>query len=68
VFQKNHKISFSLLIFTFSLLGVISMAGFSSAMPPVQRVVLPNQVVLLISEEHSLPFITLQLLVDSGSR
>jgi zinc protease len=44
------------------------MGGSSSAMPPVQRMALPNQVVLLISEEHSLPFITLQLLVDSGSR
>lgn len=38
------------------------------AMPPVQRIVLPNQVVLLVCEEHSLPFVTLQLLIDSGSR
>jgi len=68
VFQKNHRISFSLLTFTFCLLGVILMEGSSSAMPPVQRMVLPNQIVLLISEEHSLPFITLQLLVDSGAR
>ena len=37
-------------------------------MPPVQRIVLPNQLVLLVSEEHSLPFITFQLLIDSGSR
>ena len=68
MFQKNHRISFSLLTFTFCLLGVILMEGSSSAMPPVQRMVLPNQIVLLISEEHSLPFITLQLLVDSGAR
>jgi zinc protease len=68
VFQKNFKISFSPLIFTFSLLGLVLMAGSSPAMPPVQRMVLPNKIVLLISEEHSLPFITLQLLVDSGSR
>jgi zinc protease len=39
-----------------------------SAMPPVQRTVLPNQLVLLVSEEHSLPFVTLQLLIDSGSK
>jgi zinc protease len=38
------------------------------AMPPVQRSVLLNQLVLLTSEDHSLPFVTLQLLVDSGSR
>lgn len=68
MFQKNHRISFSLLTFTFCLLGVILMEGSSSAMPPVQRMVLPNKIVLLISEEHSLPFITLQLLVDSGAR
>ena len=39
----------------------------SQAMPPVQRTVLPNRLVLLVSEDHSLPFVTLQLLVDSGS-
>ena len=38
------------------------------AMPPVQRTVLPNHLVLLVSEEHSLPFVTFQLLIDSGSR
>ena len=38
------------------------------AMPPVQRMVLPNHLVLLASEDHSLPFVTLQLLIDSGSR
>ena len=37
-------------------------------MPPVQRTVLPNQLVLLVCEEHSLPFVTFQLLIDSGSR
>ena len=42
--------------------------GGLQAMPPVQRLVLPNHLVLLASEEHSLPFVTLQLLIDSGSR
>jgi zinc protease len=37
-------------------------------MPPVQRTVLPNQLVLLVCEEHSLPFVTFQLVIDSGSR
>jgi zinc protease len=37
-------------------------------MPPVQRTALPNHLVLLVSEEHSLPFVTFQLLIDSGSR
>jgi zinc protease len=42
--------------------------GGLRAMPPVQRRVLPNRLVLLASEQHSLPFVTLQLLIDSGSR
>jgi zinc protease len=37
------------------------------AMPLVQRLVLPNQLVLLVSEEHSLPFVTLHLLINAGS-
>ena len=68
MFQKKRNISFFLLIFTFSLVGLILMEGSSPAMSPVQRMVLSNKIVLLISEEHSLPFITVQLLVDSGSR
>ena len=64
--KKNCK---SLLILlNFFLLGLFLMEGYAPAMPPVQRMVLPNKIVLLISEEHSLPFVTLQLLVDSGSR
>ena len=43
------------------------MATSLHAMPPVQRTVLPNQLTLLHSEENSLPFITIQLLIDSGS-
>ncbi len=42
--------------------------GSLQAMPPVQRMVLPNHLVLLTSEDHSLPFVTLQFLIDSGSR
>jgi zinc protease len=42
--------------------------GSLHAMPSVQRMVLPNHLILLASEDHSLPFVTLQLLIDSGSR
>jgi zinc protease len=38
------------------------------AMPPVQKIALPNQLVLLVSEEHSLPMITIHILINSGSR
>jgi len=42
--------------------------GDLQAMPPVERTVLSNHLVLLISQGHSLPFVTLQLLIDAGSR
>jgi zinc protease len=52
----------------FFLFGFALMEGTLPAMPPVQRMTLANQMVLLTSEEHSLPFVTLQLLIDAGSR
>ncbi len=36
-------------------------------MPPVQKTVLQNRLVILHSEDHSLPFVTIQLLIDAGS-
>jgi len=56
-----------ILIIIFFLLW-LTMPDFLKAMPPVQRTVLHNQLVLLVCEEHSLPFVTFQLLINSGSR
>lgn len=47
-------------------------AGFgygivNAATPEVERVVLDNQMVVLFSEQHQLPFITINLLFDAGS-
>ncbi len=50
------------------LLLLLAKANVLPAMPRVQRMVLANRLVLLIAEDHSLPLITLRLLVDSGSR
>lgn len=63
--RKSHIFLFSLILL---MLVTVLLVGSSEAMPPVQRLALPNQLVLLISEDHSLPFVTLQLLVDSGAR
>jgi len=38
------------------------------ALPPVQRLVLPNGLVVLVCEEPSLPVVTLRLLTEAGSR
>ena len=49
------------------LLCFSSFAETVWAGPSVQRTVLPNELVLLVSEEHSLPFVTVQLLIHAGS-
>ena len=64
----RRKISSILKISIFLILWAGLQARILHAMPPVQRMVLPNQLVLLVCEEHSLPFVTFQLLIDSGSR
>jgi zinc protease len=40
----------------------------ATAMTPIKRISLPNKMVVLFSEEHSLPFLTLQLIIDGGAR
>ncbi|HME41491.1 MAG TPA: pitrilysin family protein [Syntrophorhabdales bacterium] len=40
----------------------------AGSMPRVERIVLPNNLVVLVSEEHSLPFVVFQMLMDAGSR
>lgn len=64
---KNFKYILSgVVAFLVSLLCFLEVALF--AMPPVQRMVLSNGLVLLFSEDHTLPFVTLQLLIDCGAR
>ena len=63
----NLKLKRLLLTLTFSLICVGLLEANLEAMPPVQRTVLPNGLILLFSE--TLPaLVTLQLLIDSGSR
>jgi zinc protease len=54
-------------LFSFIFLLLVLTAGSLHAMPPVQRTVLPNRLVFIVCEEHSLPFVTFQLLIDSGA-
>jgi hypothetical protein len=66
--SRNRKI-ISFLFITGSLISWLAVLTCPlQAMPPVQKMTLPNHLVLLVSEDHSLPFVTIQLLVDSGSR
>ena len=64
--RRLQKTRILVMFLLFALwLGILT--GATHAIPPVQRTVLSNQLVLLASEDHSLPFVTLQVLVDSGS-
>ena len=63
--RKSHPLHMAVLALIAFLL---SPEALLQAAPPVQRVVLANQLVLLAGEDHSLPFVTLQLLTDSGAR
>src|SRR4030042_5933010 len=56
------------MILIFLLVFLCLQASAVSAMPPVQRTVLSNQLILIVCEERSLPFVTFQLIIDSGSR
>lgn len=56
------------MIFILVLIGFSLTANTSQAMQPVQRTVLPNKLVLLSGEEHSIPLITIQVLIEAGSR
>ncbi len=51
-----------------ALLCVIASWGCAFGLPPVQRTVMDNGLVLLVSEEHSLPFVTINLMVKTGAK
>jgi zinc protease len=55
------------MILVLLLVSLCLKSNIVSAIPSVHRTILPNRLVLLASEEHSLPFVTFQLLINSGS-
>ncbi len=57
------------LVTTIVLWIAFGLQGHTSyGIPPVKRSVLANGLVLLVSEEHSLPLVTIELLIEAGSR
>ena len=65
---KSRSLSIFFLVLSILLLEIPMETKLLFAMPPVEREVLANGLVLLVSEDHSLPSVTFQLLVDAGSR
>ncbi|HEY3277068.1 MAG TPA: pitrilysin family protein [Syntrophorhabdaceae bacterium] len=62
----RHTFFYFLILFSLSLVPYAGAApGRSSSF---QRFVLPNGLVVLVAEDHSLPFVSARLLIDAGSR
>jgi zinc protease len=64
--KMKLKKSFSLLIVAV-LLGVFQLAGTSSAAEPIgKRLVLKNGMILLLSEKHGIPMVTVNMAIKAG--
>jgi zinc protease len=55
-------------IYALVALCVVFFSSQAECLPKVKRTVLQNGLILLVSEEHSLPFLTMQLVIDAGSK
>ncbi len=64
---KTVKCIFKLLISSLLITAGVGYGTVNAATPKVERLVLDNQMVVLFSEQHQLPFITINLLFDAGS-
>ncbi len=59
---RIHKLS------AIFILVLLAIPAASPALPPIERSVLPNGLTLVVCEDHSLPSVTMQVLVEAGSR
>lgn len=68
--KSAHARTWVYLTLLLLLLPIIGRHGALDAksLPKVERIVLPNDLVVLVSEEHSLPFVIFEILFDAGSR
>jgi zinc protease len=63
IIQKKTGIGVVLFLLIFTLFP----SGGCFAMPALERIVLPNQLTLLVFEDHSIPAVTLELQLSAGS-
>ena len=66
--QKAKNASMTMMGTLLLTLWVMLFGPDAFALPPVQRTVLPNGLVVLVCEEPSLPVVTIRLLTEGGSR
>jgi zinc protease len=66
--RRMAKLYVPAVVFLAAALFLNATCGISFALPTVERTVTGNRLRVLLSEDHSLPFVTIQFLVDAGSR
>ncbi len=66
--QKAKNASITMMGALLFILWMSMHGPVAFALPPVQRTVLDNGLVVLVCEEPSLPVVTIRLLTDGGSR
>ncbi len=67
--MRGVRLFFRWLVFLIGVSAPILFSGaLSNAMAPVHRTVLANGLVLVTSEEHTLPFVTFKLLLPAGAK
>lgn len=65
---KNKKVLIGFILCVLFILSFSLRDSLAGNLPKVERMVLSNRLVLLVSEEHSLASVTCRLLIDGGSR
>jgi zinc protease len=66
--RTARKVYVLAVVFLAAVFFFNATCGISAALPKVEKTVVENRLTVLLSEDHSLPFVTIQLLVDAGSR
>jgi zinc protease len=57
----------TLMVFALAVMAPLLTASFCRAMPKITRLQLPNHLKLLVFEDHSIPAVTLEMLVAAGA-
>jgi zinc protease len=64
----TSRFTLHVLRFTCLLLGLAWSVPATAASPPADRQTLPNGAVLIVSEQHALPMVVVEVLIDAGAR
>jgi zinc protease len=66
--KRAGKVYVPVVVFLAAVFFFNATPGISAALPKVEKTVTKNRLTILLGEDHSLPFVTVQLLIAAGSR